>query len=48
MDRLETLIEESSTIYEIKLRTDMPAGIDGLCVGKTIIINANRSKNEQV
>ena len=25
----------------------MPAGVDGLCIGKTIIINANRTRIEQ-
>lgn len=47
MDMLDVLIEESSSKFDIKPRTDMPAGIDGLCIGKTIIINANRTRTEQ-
>lgn len=47
MDKLDSLIAESSAEFDIKPRTDMPAGIDGLCIGKTIIINANRSRTEQ-
>ncbi|WP_208422227.1 ImmA/IrrE family metallo-endopeptidase [Latilactobacillus fragifolii] len=47
MDKLESLIAESSEEFDIKSRTDMPAGVDGLCIGKTIIINANRSRTEQ-
>ncbi|WBY48588.1 ImmA/IrrE family metallo-endopeptidase [Latilactobacillus curvatus] len=44
---LDSLIAESSTEFDIKPRTDMPAGVDGLCIGKTIIINANRTRVEQ-
>ncbi|WP_310573003.1 ImmA/IrrE family metallo-endopeptidase [Latilactobacillus sakei] len=44
---LDSLIAESSTEFDIKPRTDMPAGVDGLCIGKTIIINANRTRTEQ-
>ncbi|WP_411162380.1 ImmA/IrrE family metallo-endopeptidase [Latilactobacillus sp. VITA-14] len=44
---LDSLIAESSTEFDIKPRTDMPAGIDGLCIGKTIVINANRTRVEQ-
>lgn len=47
MDMLDSLIAESSTEFDIKPRTDMPAGVDGLCIGKTIIINANRTRVEQ-
>ncbi|WP_436629648.1 ImmA/IrrE family metallo-endopeptidase [Latilactobacillus sakei] len=47
MDMLDSLIAESSTEFDIKPRTDMPAGVDGLCIGKTIIINANRTRTEQ-
>ncbi|MFL2063120.1 ImmA/IrrE family metallo-endopeptidase [Latilactobacillus sakei] len=47
MDMLDSLIAESSTEFDIKPRTDMPAGVDGLCIGKTIIINANRTRIEQ-
>ncbi|WP_076647216.1 ImmA/IrrE family metallo-endopeptidase [Latilactobacillus sakei] len=47
MDMLDSLIAESSTEFDIKPRTDMPAGIDGLCIGKTIVINANRTRVEQ-
>ncbi|MDT7017035.1 ImmA/IrrE family metallo-endopeptidase [Latilactobacillus curvatus] len=44
---LDSLIAESSTEFDIKPRTDMPAGVDGLCIGKTIIINAKRTRVEQ-
>lgn len=47
MDMLDSLIAESSTEFDIKPRTDMPVGVDGLCIGKTIIINANRTRTEQ-
>ncbi|AWV73295.1 ImmA/IrrE family metallo-endopeptidase [Latilactobacillus curvatus] len=47
MDMLDSLIAESSTEFDIKPRTDMPAGVDGLCIGKTIIINAKRTRVEQ-
>ena len=47
MDMLDSLIAESSTKFDIKPRTDMPAGVDGLCIGKTIIINANCTRVEQ-
>lgn len=46
MDKLESLIAEAN--YEIEYKYDMPDQLGGLCCGKTIFLNANKPKHEQL
>lgn len=42
MDKLDTLAADIENKYSIEYKKDMPDKLDGLCVGRTIFINANK------
>lgn len=42
MNRLDTIAASIETKYSIEYKKDMPDKLDGLCVGQTILINANK------
>ncbi|QMU86676.1 ImmA/IrrE family metallo-endopeptidase [Latilactobacillus sakei] len=42
MNRLDTIAASIETKYSIEYKKDMPDKLDGLCVGRTILINANK------
>lgn len=42
MNRLDTLAASVEADYTIEYKKDMPDKLDGLCVGQTILINANK------
>lgn len=43
MNRLDTIAASVEAKYSIEYKRDMPDKLDGLCVGRTILINANKS-----
>ncbi|ASN59789.1 hypothetical protein CG419_03750 [Latilactobacillus curvatus] len=42
MNRLDAIADSIGSKYAIEYKKDMPDKLDGLCVGRTILINANK------
>ena len=42
MNRLDSIAASVEAKYSIEYKRDMPDKLDGLCVGRTILINANK------
>ncbi|MCP8858898.1 ImmA/IrrE family metallo-endopeptidase [Latilactobacillus curvatus] len=48
MDKLDSLLAETSIKYKIEYRDDLPSKLGGLCQGSTILLNSRKSRQEQL